>query len=258
MFSKWRFLAGYHCRVMPPRIYNRLRYIQMSLWGCLALLLSASLSGFTDVEVDGSSVIVNGVEVVEILTEAGGHSVEERARIIADLIASAEGVKSEAVRGVGLWTVEMNGKSLVTITLVEAKAHELDAGDMAKQVSVRLNKALAQEPFRLGRNSLELEPSAVVSVEVIGTKADQLKLTVPEGLEAGFKEGKLELKALKPGLYELGMSAAESKGSLSVRVLLPSFAPKESYETIVFGRPASSESVKSAALSSVHGFSERF
>ncbi|MBX3114327.1 MAG: hypothetical protein KF836_07145 [Fimbriimonadaceae bacterium] len=233
---------------------------RMGIVKCLALAISLSLpvvslaqSPDADILTDSATLVINGVQVFTLKTSAGGLAPTERANVISKALWDfRRGQTVSVVADPGL-RVALQGKTVVTITVAEAKAQGVTPDELAESWARAINKALYVPPLVLQTENINLVVGKSQEIKILGSMARTASILVePSGaLEIKRNGYRLSVKAMSVGEGQLIIKSGDLEKAVPFSVMAVAANLPQNVVTDVTGSPASKELVLDAIRGAV-------
>jgi len=206
-----------------------------------------------DILSDGSNLVINGVQVFTVKTAAGGLGTKERTEVIAKALWEFRRGQTVAVVADPGLRVTLQGKTVVTITVAEAKAQGVAPEVLAESWAKAINKALYIPPLVLQSEVINLIVGRSQEIKILGSMARTASITVePEGsLEVTRNGYRLAIKATSVGEGQLTVRSGDLEKSIPFHVMAVAASLPQSVTTDVTGAPAAKELVLEAIRGAV-------
>lgn len=226
-------------------------------WGLVLGIACSSLlfaqSPDADILTDSATLVINGVQVFTLKTSAGGLAPAERANVISKTLWDFRRGQTVAVIADPGLRVALQGKTVVTITVAEAKAQGVTPDELAESWAKAINKALYVPPLVLQTENINLVVGKSQEIKILGSMARTASITVePSGaLEVKRTGYRLSVKATAVGEGQLIIKSGDLEKSVPFSVMAVAANLPQNVMTEVTGSPASKELVLDAIRGAV-------
>jgi hypothetical protein len=201
-----------------------------------------------DVLSSGSTLAINGVDVLTLKTSAGGLAPAERAAVVAKALGGFKRGQTVKVVADPALRIALQDQTVVTITEAEAKAQKLDVNALAENWCRGINKALYIPPLAVNLTSVDLILGKANAVRVLGSQSRQASVRVePTDLVEVERRGfDLMVTPKKLGEGQIILSLGTTTKSIPFTVSAYAANFPQSFSVEVTGNPASKDLVLEA------------
>lgn len=214
----------------------------------VAALLTVPHFAFAgQIHADGSTVVINGVSTVRIVTGFRGLSADERARQLAAKLESLPFWGQIDVRGEGEnRVIVVSGEPVLTITLEEAAAQRSTPAELATTWSYRIKEALSMPPLKVSDNFVRIPMGGSETVKIMGSQLGSATAGVAEPSVAGISKvgDNLKITGRSVGHTVVTVSAGRALENIDVDVRPYAANFPQKIDAFVTGAPTTARTVQ--------------
>jgi hypothetical protein len=235
----------------------------LGTWLTAMILQTGSISGTqapafsVDALADGSTLVVNEVEVLTLRSARGGMSAAQRAASASVTLSAIPSASSlEAIPPVAPsrdWRLGWDQRTVVTVTEAEARAHSSTPQALAVRWAAGLQKALSLDPLTVNGTSFQTPPDKPMRLSLTGSAARkaQLSLVGASLVEVRRRRGEVVFIPRRTGTATAVFKFGAFERSVNLSVFPYALTFPMTVQASVLGSPAPAATVMKAARSAL-------